>query len=136
MNETCKVSYRVKQFFEGLGIQTTRIPEERTRAISVKDSHSCRHTFCYYAGMAGIPLAVVQSIVGHMSPAMTEHYSAHASLEDKRRGMERLSFFTQDVLPATTAEPERTELHGLIDVMPIEQVREVLDLCKKSGKKS
>ena len=124
------VSYRIKQFLEGLGIQTTRKPEGRTRAISVKELHSCRHTFCYYAGLAGIPLSVVQSIVGHMSPEMTKHYSDHAITEDKRRGMERLSFFTQDALPAVAAEPERAELHGLIDAIPIELVREMLAKCK------
>ena len=129
------VSYRVKKFLEGLGIQTTRIPEGRTRAISVKDLHSCRHTFCYYAGIAGIPLTVVQSIVGHMSPEMTKHYSAHASIEDKRRGMERLSFFTQDTFPAVVIEPERTELHSLIDTIPIEQVREMLAQCKSTATK-
>lgn len=129
------VSYRVKRFLEGLGIETTRIPEGRTRAISVKDLHSCRHTFCYYAGLAGIPLAVVQSIVGHMSPAMTAHYSAHASIEDKRRGMERLSFFAPESHPAVVSEPERTELHALIDTLPIELIREMLELGKSGGKK-
>jgi len=124
------VSYRVKQFLEGLGIQTTRKPEGRTQAISTKDLHSCRHTFCYYAGMAGIPLAVVQSIVGHMSPEMTKHYSAHASIEDKRCGMERLSFFKPEALPAAVAEPERAELHGLIDTLPIEKVRALLHTLK------
>ena len=124
------VSYRIKQFLEGLGIETTRIPEGRTLAISTKDLHSCRHTFCYYAGMAGIPLAVVQSIVGHMSPEMTKHYSAHASIEDKRRGMERLSFFKPEALPAAVAEPERAELHGLIDTLPIEKVRTLLHMLK------
>ena len=131
------VSYRIKQFLEGLGIQTTRKPEGRTRAISVKDLHSCRHTFCYYAGLAGIPLSVVQSIVGHMSPEMTKHYSDHATTEDKRRGMERLSFFTQDALPAAVEEPERAELHRLIDTLPIEQVRATLQFAKsKNGKTS
>ena len=129
------VSYRVKKFLEGLGIQTTRTPEGRTRAISVKDLHSCRHTFCYYAGLAGIPLAIVQAIVGHMSPEMTKHYQAHATLEDKRRGMERLSFFTQDALPAAVAEPERAELHSLIDTLPIEQVRATLQFVKSASRK-
>ena len=125
------ISYRVKQFLEGLGIQTTRKPEGRTRAISVKDLHSCRHTFCYYAGLAGIPLSVVQSIVGHMTPAMTAHYSAHASIEDKRRGMERLSFFTQDALPEAKAdEPERVELRQMIEALPIEKVRTLLHSLK------
>ena len=129
------VSYRVKQFLEGLGIQTTRKPEGRTQAISVKDLHSCRHTFCYYAGLAGIPLAVVQSIVGHMSPEMTKHYSAHASIEDKRRGMERLSFFTQDALPEANAdEPERAELRQRIETLPIEDVRAVLQFLNAQEK--
>lgn len=129
------VSYRVKKFLDGLGIQTTRIPKGRTRAISVKALHSCRHTFCYYAGLAGIPLAVVQSIVGHMSPEMTKHYSAHASIEDKRRGMERLSFFSDESLPAVVEEPERTELRGMIDTLPIELIREMLELGKKGSRK-
>ncbi len=124
------MSYRIKQFLEWLGIQTTRKPKGRTRAVSVKDLHSCRHTFCYYAGLAGIPLAVVQSIVGHMTPAMTEHYSAHASMEDKRRGMERLSFFTQEALPAVDEEPERAELRQMIESMPLEKVRVMLQFAK------
>lgn len=127
------VSYRIKQFLEGLGIQTTRKPEGRTRAISVKDLHSCRHTFCYYAGLAGIPLAVVQSIVGHMTPSMTAHYSDHATTEDKRRGMERLSFFTQGTLPAAVVEPERVELHNIIDMLPIEKVHTLLHTLKTLG---
>lgn len=130
------VSYRVKKFLEGLGIQTTRVPEGRTRAISVKDLHSCRHTFCYFAGIAGIPLPIVQSIVGHMSPEMTKHYMAHASIEDKRRAMDQLSFFTQDALPAAAVEPERAKLHELIDTLPIEKVREMLELCKKTGRET
>ena len=129
------VSYRVKKFLEGLGIQTTRTPEGRTRAISVKDLHSCRHTFCYYAGLAGIPLAIVQAIVGHMSPEMTKHYQAHATLEDKRRGMERLSFFKPEALPAAVEEPERTELRSMINTLPIELIRKMLELGKKGGRK-
>ena len=120
------VSYRVKKFLEGLGIQTTRVPEGRTRAISVKDLHSCRHTFCYYAGLAGIPLSIVQSIVGHMSPEMTKHYSAHASIEDKRRGMERLSFFTPKVLSNPEEEPERARFRKLADTLPIETIKQFL----------
>lgn len=129
------VSYRIKQFLEGLGIQTTRKVEGRARAVSVKDLHSCRHTFCYYAGLAGIPLSVVQSIVGHMSPEMTKHYSAHASMEDKRRGMERLSFFTQDALPAVVEAPEKEELKQIIEAMPIEDVRTLLRSLKRKQRK-
>ena len=130
MTNGCGVSYRIKQFLERLGIETTRVPEGRTRAISVKDLHSCRHTFCYYAGVAGIPLAVVQAIVGHMSPEMTKHYQAHATLEDKRRGMERLSFFKTEALPAASEAPERVELRQMIEALPIEKVRTMLRTLK------
>ena len=36
--------------------------------------HSLRHTFVSFAANAGVPLHVVQSIVGHESTAMTRHY--------------------------------------------------------------
>ena len=80
-------------------------------------------------------MAVVQSIVGHMSPEMTKHYQAHATLEDKRRGMERLSFFKTEALPATVEEPERTELRSMINTLPIELIRKMLELGKKSSRK-
>lgn len=145
------VSYRVKQFLERIGIETTRVPKGRSRAVSVKDLHSCRHTFCYYAGMQGIPLAVVQSIVGHMTPEMTRHYSAHATRTDKRKNMEHMEGFTnrplmtpeegfyfdhpQAAAPYETPEQLsakeearriREELHWLIEELPIEYVKELL----------
>ena len=36
--------------------------------------HSLRHTFVSFAANAGIPLHVVQAIVGHTSTVMTRHY--------------------------------------------------------------
>ena len=120
------VSYRVKNFLERIGIQTTRKPEGRSRAISVKDLHSCRHTFCYYAGIRGIPLAVVQSIVGHMSPEMTKHYSAHATLEEKRKNIGLMSDFMEGSAMLSATEPERAELHRLADTLPLEQIKKLL----------
>ena len=88
------ISYRIKYFLERkCGIKTTKTLEGRSRSVSIKDLHSCRHTFCYYAGVYGIPLTVVQSIVGHMTQEMTKHYSAHASLEVKREKMKQLPAF-------------------------------------------
>ena len=65
-----------------------------------------------------------------MSPAMTAHCSAHATIEDKRRSMERLSFFSQDALPAAVEEPERAELRRMIESMPLEKVRTMLHFAK------
>ena len=46
--------------------------------------HSLRHTFVSLSANAGVPLAVVQSIVGHSNPVMTRHYF-HAS-DDALKG--------------------------------------------------
>jgi hypothetical protein len=37
--------------------------------------HSLRHTFVSLCRAAGTPLSVVEAIVGHSSPAMTQHYT-------------------------------------------------------------
>ena len=88
------ISKRVKKFLEeDLGIRTTKKIPGRKRELSVKDVHSLRHTFCYFAGIAGIPLVVVQSIVGHMTPEMTAHYTAHADRETKKEKLSALPFF-------------------------------------------
>ena len=100
------ISYRVKKFLEGeLGIVTTKKVPGRTRAVSIKDVHSLRHTFCYFAGVAGIPLVVVQSIVGHMTPEMTAHYTAHADRKTKREKLAALPCFR-----ALVTETERKVL--------------------------
>lgn len=134
------VSYRIKQFLEGTcRIKTTRIPEGRSRAVSVKDLHSCRHTFCYYAGLHGIPLPIVQSIVGHMTPEMTAHYSAHASWEMKREKMAQmpalLKTSTKHLLSgdmeSESSESHRTELKRLIDILPEKIIKKLLAMAKK-----
>lgn len=135
------ISYRIKQFLEKTcEITTTRLPEGRSRAISVKDLHSCRHTFCYYAGVYGIPLNIVQSIVGHMTPEMTSHYSAHATREAKRQKMSMMPdlLFGGLTVPAKptpllsgAAEPEREELHKLTESLTIDEIKKVLVFIKK-----
>lgn len=87
------ISYRVKSFLESLGITTTKLGRGRVRATSVKDVHSLRHTFAYLAGCYQIPLPVVQSILGHMSPEMTKHYQAHADREAKEKYLSKLPNF-------------------------------------------
>ena len=100
------ISYRVKKFLEDdLNIVTTKKIPGRSRAVSIKDVHSLRHTFCYFAGVAGIPLVVVQNIVGHMTPEMTAHYTAHADRKTKREKLALMPSFN-----ALIAETRRTNL--------------------------
>lgn len=132
-NNPSGVSYRVKQFLEGLGIETTRTPAGRTRAVSIKDLHSCRHVFCYYAGLCGIPLPIVQSLVGHMTPEMTKNYSAHATTEDKRRGMAMMPDFLSASRPVAMieADAERAALLRELEALPTEELKTMLNQYRR-----
>jgi integrase len=65
---------RIQDVFTKAGIKTT---EERTglkREVVLYGAHSFRHLFVTSAAAAGLPSAVIKSITGHTSDAMSEHY--------------------------------------------------------------
>ncbi|MBR5447335.1 MAG: tyrosine-type recombinase/integrase, partial [Clostridia bacterium] len=127
------ISYRVKKFLESIGIQTTRVFEGRQRATSVKDVHSLRHTFAYLAGCYQIPLPIVQSILGHMSPEMTKHYQAHADRKAKEKYLSQMPDFLgvsaaqQLALRDDTVKAMdlRKQLKARIDKMTMEQLEAI-----------
>ena len=133
------ITWRVKKYLEGLGIKTTKVPKGRTRAVSIKDVHSLRHSFCYYAGLYNVPLAIVQAVVGHMSPEMTKHYTMHATSNDIKKAFKNMPdlFGVLDVTPdaklieTVITEPERQELHKFADTLPIDEIRSILENIKK-----
>lgn len=81
------VTDRVQQHFKDCGIRlyvpgTGIILDENgkpkkdcLRAVIEVGFHSLRHSFVSLCRSAGAPLAVVEAIVGHASPAMTRHYT-------------------------------------------------------------
>jgi len=127
------ISWRFKSFLESIGIKTTKEISGRSRSASIKDVHSLRHTFCYYAGISDIPLLIVKDIVGHMSGEMTELYQRHADNKVKMEKLQQMPDFmrihqsTQQVIPSEEPQdPERIQLHQLIDQVPIGAVQELL----------
>ena len=69
-----RVSDRLSTIFKQAGIVTSIMIEGRHRRTPEATFHSLRHTFVSFAANAGVPLHIVQSIVGHESTAMTRHY--------------------------------------------------------------
>ena len=65
---------RIQRIFERCGIVTNEKRDGETKARVLVGFHSLRHTFVSLSANAGVPLAVIQSIVGHSNPAMTRHY--------------------------------------------------------------
>lgn len=74
---------RIQAVFEKAGIRTKAEVKGYSRKVTVVGFHSLRHTFVSLCGNGGMPLAYVQSIVGHSSPMMTSHYF-HADAEAHR----------------------------------------------------
>ncbi len=84
------VNYRIRRIFEEAGIKTqgetgrANPKTETTRKAVEVGFHSLRHTFVSLCANAGVPLHIVQAIVGHSNAAMTAHYF-HVS-DDALRG--------------------------------------------------
>ena len=69
-----RVSEQIARIFRAANIEMQIRVEGRKRLATEASFHSLRHTFVSLAANAGVPLAVVQSIVGHTSTVMTRHY--------------------------------------------------------------
>ena len=79
----------LRKIFKRANITMSVRMEGRSRRSVLASFHSLRHTFVSLSANAGVPLAVVQSIVGHSSTAMTRHYY-HESEEALRRAVESI----------------------------------------------
>ena len=69
-----RVSHELTRIFKAANIVTSVRIEGRRHKTPEATFHSLRHTFISFAANAGVPLHIVQSIVGHESTAMTRHY--------------------------------------------------------------
>jgi len=74
LNENWRLDAGISRIFKTANITMSVRMEGRTRKSVLASFHSLRHTFVSLSANAGVPLPVVQSIVGHCSTAMTRHY--------------------------------------------------------------
>ena len=77
------VSHELARIFKAANIVTSVRIEGRKTKTPEATFHSLRHTFVSFSANAGVPLHIVQSIVGHESTAMTRHYY-HESVDALR----------------------------------------------------
>lgn len=106
-----------------LGVETSRddTGTRRAKAANIYSLHSFRHTFVSFCANAGVPMAVVDSIVGHGNPAMTRHY-AHISAEAKGKAIGALPS-----LAAASVQSDRDRLRKAIETLGDADVARVLD---------
>ena len=128
------VSRRVKRFLDKIGIVNKKNVSGYGNNVSTKDLHSCRHTFCSLAALYNIPQNIIQSIAGHSSATMTEHYSRHVEIEAMRNRLEIIP----DMFSGSKNNPEniphlltdgsrkRDKLHAMIEAMEEEKLDQAL----------
>lgn len=74
LNRKWRIDEGLRKIFKSANITMSVRAEGRSRKLVVASFHSLRHTFVSLSANAGVPIPVVQSIVGHCSSAMTRHY--------------------------------------------------------------
>ena len=105
--EPSLVTNRIQKHFDSCGIRTKREQGNGRKALTEVGFHSLRHTFVSMSANAGAPLAVVQTIVGHSTPAMTRHYF-HEHEDALRATVAALPDLT--VAPTDAETPTRGEM--------------------------
>ena len=81
-----RLSNMLGRIFDDAGIVRCVRYDGRARLTPSATFHSLRHSFVSFAANAGVPLVVVQAIVGHTSTSMTRHYY-HANESALRRAV-------------------------------------------------
>jgi integrase len=109
---------KIQAHFADNAIQTTR-DTGKGRAAMITGYHALRYTFVSMCRELGAPLSVVESIVGHASPAMTRHYT-HTSEQAAAAAVNLLPAVLGDT-PAPALPPVK-----MIDAAPIRALAESL----------
>lgn len=102
-----KIHTRLGRLFRNAGIVTSVEVKGRKWKAPEAGFHSLRHTFVSMSANAGVPLHIVQSIVGHESTAMTRHYY-HENVAALQQAVEAIPSIaeTGEVTPGEVAQPD------------------------------
>ena len=129
-----RLSGSMRKIFEAAGVKMSVRLEGRSRLTPEATFHSLRHTFVSISANAGVPLHIVQSIVGHESTAMTRHYY-HENLDALRKAVAAIPSFgsvkSQDDVSQSVALTD--EKSGLISHKNVEDRLQKLDKLARRG---
>lgn len=110
------------------GIQTKEKSADgkRARKTTSYGFHSFRHSFVSFCAEAGVPMATVQAIVGHSSPAMTRHYT-HIGIQSLTKAVNSL-----EIISDKKAKPDlRQEVTNLLNKLPDDKLITIYQYIKR-----
>lgn len=117
------VNLDVLRVIKWIGLERSVVAPGRKKKVTVYGFHSLRHSFASHCAEAGVPKAVVLSILGANSEIVDKHYT-HIGDEAQEKAIQ--SLFGSD-----NTEPERQELRDLVDTLPIDEIKTILKNIKK-----
>jgi site-specific recombinase XerD len=106
-----RIHHRIGKIFHNAGIVTSVKVEGRKWKAPEASFHSLRHTFVSMSANAGVPLHIVQAIVGHESTAMTRHYY-HENVAALQQAVEAIPSISEtgDISEGKVAQPNASRL--------------------------
>ena len=114
-----KIQHHLGKIFHNAGIVTSVKVEGRKHKAPDAGFHSLRHTFVSLSANAGVPLHIVQSIVGHESNAMTRHYF-HENVVALQQAVEAIPSISEvgEVSEGEVAQPDARRMFNRIQPAP------------------
>lgn len=114
-NRNWELDEGIRRIFNAANVTMSVKMEGRCRKSVVASFHSFRHTFVSLSANAGVPLPVVQSIVGHCSTAMTRHYY-HESEDALRQAVAAIPALGAGASPCAEAATTGAVAHSVVEV--------------------
>lgn len=113
--------------FKNANIETCKNVVGRKRRASVKGFHAIRATFISKLADKNVSLALIQSMVGHLSPEMTMVYT-HPDKDAKTAALRTLPTVLEDKDGNSKLEDNDLFVHP--------EVQKVIDICKEEIRKT
>jgi len=121
------LSKDVLTLFQSVGIKTTsdeKNLKEWQRNSAECGYHSLRHTFVSLCASSGVPQSVVQSLVGHGSPAMTQHYT-HIGTATTQNAIASLPSITGASCPQDATAMKFQGILNELETLSLEQLKKL-----------
>lgn len=119
----------ITKLFNSVGIETTvESAKGLTRRRAECGYHSLRHCFVSLCASGGVSQSVVQSLVGHGSPAMTQHYT-HIDAATTQRAIATLPSIGGAIIPVEATDATESEIEAVLlklSTMTKEQLKKVV----------
>ncbi len=121
----CLVNLDVLRVLKWIGLQTAVKVEGRAKAISVFGFHSLRHSFASHCAEAGVPKAVVQSILGDECEILDAYYT-HIGDEAQQKAIAAIAGEIGVITPLEKINRTIEFLDTLPDTPDNRKIRELL----------